>query len=94
MANQQMHLEPARSIILQLGGVPEVVRETGVTDSCVFKWMYDHACKGAGGYIPRRNWPGLIAMAERRGMAWDNAIFVTMPPSVVVPEQSDETVAA
>ena len=94
MAIHRTHLEPARSIILQLGGVQAVVAATGITESGVFRWMYGSEASGCGGFIPKRNWPALIALGAERGLTLTNATFVTMPTVVSVPPQQDENAAA
>jgi hypothetical protein len=60
------HLDPAKRIILRLGGVDAVAAVTGHHRSRVFRWMYPRSRGGTGGLIPQRTIPLLLKHAKKK----------------------------
>jgi hypothetical protein len=64
-SHNKRQLDPARTIIYQLGGVVVVARITGKSLSRVYRWMYSTKRGGTGGLIPQRLIPALLKYAEQ-----------------------------
>ena len=62
-----MQMEPAKSIISQLGGVQAVASVVGKHPSNVYRWMYDVNREGTGGIIPAKDQVRLLEHARASG---------------------------
>lgn len=63
------HLEPAKTILCKLGGAAIAADVTGKHISRVYRWMYPIERGGAGGSIPQRHIPKLLAYARQNNIA-------------------------
>ncbi|WP_374828713.1 hypothetical protein [Paenochrobactrum pullorum] len=61
-------MEPAKTIILCLGGSSSVAAIVGVHRTRVWNWMRPKEKGGTGGVIPFKHAPLLIAVAHQRGI--------------------------
>jgi hypothetical protein len=68
-------MEPAYSIVLQLGGVVAVSKVVGLTPSAISQWSAPPP-GGCGGLVPARHIPKLCAFAELKGIELEpNSFF-------------------
>lgn len=68
MANRIKHsMQPARSVVEQLGGCREVARALGIAPSTVSRWIAPKSRQNLGGRIPQTYWVSLLALAKRNG---------------------------
>ena len=63
-----MHLEPATSIIVKLGGLKAVAEVTGVTETSVRRWRYPKERGGTGGAVPHWHIQPLMVLAVETGV--------------------------
>jgi len=70
-------MEPAATIISQLGGAIKVAERLGIAASTVRRWRMPVAKGGTGGSIPRWRWPALIEMAAELGTRLDARDFIS-----------------
>lgn len=75
-------MEPAKTIILCLGGSTSVATIVGVHRTRVWNWMRPKEKGGTGGIIPFKHAPILIAYATTLGV--DLCADDFLPPSAVV----------
>lgn len=73
-------LEPARSIIVALGGPAKIAKETKVSISTVSRWGKPRRDGGSGGYIPLKRYTALSKIAKDKGISLELAHFVTGLP--------------
>ena len=64
----QPHLDPARSIIADFGGVDAVASITKRHPSWVYRWMYPTDAGGTGGRIPHDEAAKLLRAAREKGL--------------------------
>lgn len=70
-------MEPARSIVVSLGGPKKVAEALGLTTGAVSKWWAPPEAKGCGGLIPSWHIVALCKIArDRRQFLEPNMFFV------------------
>lgn len=63
-------MEPATTIIRQLGGPNKVAEIVGVHRTRVSNWKRAKEDGGTGGMIPFKHVPSLLAAAKDAGLSW------------------------
>ena len=78
MHQQLPRLQPAAAIVEMLGGEEWIARQLGVERVTVYRWQWPSTSNSGGrdGYIPRRNWPGLIRLGKSLGIELTDDDFV------------------
>jgi len=61
-------MEPAQTIIRNLGGPNVVARIAGVHRTRVSNWMRPKESGGTGGMVPFKHVPAMIAAAKEKGI--------------------------
>jgi hypothetical protein len=74
-------MEPAASIIKNLGGDTVVASITGVHRTRVANWKRPKDAGGTGGAIPFRHVPALLQAAKIRGVSLSTDDFLPEPQS-------------
>ncbi|WP_156959046.1 hypothetical protein [Labrenzia sp. DG1229] len=74
-----MHLEPAASIIEELGGVVEVSRYLGLNPTTVRRFRYPREKYGTGGFFPTEYVFSLLALSYLLGKPIPLERFVLTP---------------
>lgn len=74
-------LEPARSIIIPLGGPTYIASRTNSSVSTVSRWGKPRSDGGSDGYIPLKRYPALKKIAEDKGIDLEIEHLVTGLPS-------------
>lgn len=72
-------LEPANSIILELGGYDIVAGKMKLSLHCVYRWAWPSNVGGCNGYIPRWHHDELIALGAATGKVISRA-RLSLPP--------------
>jgi hypothetical protein len=72
------HLEPAHSIIKDLGGIAAVARATGLHFTQVWRWTQAKLRGGTGGTIPQKHHLALLDMARAKGVRLSAADFLPL----------------
>jgi hypothetical protein len=72
-------MEPAQTIIRNLGGAPAVARITGVHRTRVYSWTWPKSAGGTGGTIPFNHVPALIEAARTKGVELSADDFLPAP---------------
>ncbi len=57
---------PAQAVIEAFGSNAEVSRILNVSKSTITRWGYAKEHKGTNGFVPRKYWPTLLAVARKR----------------------------
>jgi hypothetical protein len=84
-------MEPARTIILSLGGPNAVAKIAGVHRTRVSNWMRAKEAGGTGGMVPFKHVPAMIAAAKDKGIELSADDF--LPPVASQEETSQEEAA-
>lgn len=74
-------LEPANSIILDLGGYDAVAGKMNLSLHCVYRWAWPSDVGGCNGYIPRWHHDELIKLGRIVGKPISQA-RLSLPPDV------------
>jgi hypothetical protein len=72
-------LEPAASIVRQLGGFSVVAKLCNLHFTQVWRWTQPRSKKGTGGTIPQRHHLLLLAVAKKAGVPLTAADFLPLP---------------
>lgn len=67
---------PAKRVIERFGGIREVARVLGLSESRVYRWTLPRARGGTDGMIPTKHLPVLLRVARARGIALTAADLV------------------
>lgn len=62
-----MHLEPAASVIKELGGAPVVAKHLGVNPTTVRRFQYPKEKSGTGGFVPNEYIFSLLMFSVKIG---------------------------
>ncbi len=65
-------LEPARTIILKMGGAPRVAKILNIHESAVYRWVWPKkpkkkGARGTGGLIPAERQKQIMAWSRQNG---------------------------
>lgn len=71
-----MRLDPANSIVSQLGRVSAVARSLGLQRQAVYKWMLPKSKGGTGGTVPQRHHVAILDLARARDIPLTAADFL------------------
>lgn len=70
--------EPAGRVLRALGGARAAARCLGVSAEYCSQWNRPASRGGTGGWIPREQWPRVLATARERKLAWiDEALLAS-----------------
>jgi hypothetical protein len=91
-----MHLEPAASVIKELGGAPVVAKHLGVNPTTVRRFQYPKERSGTGGFFPNEYIFPLLMLSVQIGKPIDLARMVLTPEQrsslcSVLPASSSQT---
>ena len=66
-------LEPARTIILKMGGAPKVAKILGIDESTVYRWVWPkqnpkkRGARGTGGLVPAERQQQIMEWSRKHG---------------------------
>ena len=71
MAHIKGRLEPARTIIIRLGGVTRTAEVAGCKPSSVSRWMIPQDQGGTAGTIPQKYWHAIVQHCKEHKIKLD-----------------------
>jgi hypothetical protein len=79
MGNENVNLDPAKTVIDKIGGVEKAAEVTGKHISRIYRWMYSTVRGGTGGFVPHGDAVKLLEYAKGNELPLTAEDFIQKP---------------